>query len=216
MKKINIKLVSAIIVISVLTVITFFYACNKTENNDITSNQENKTDFFAKNLDGTCLKVEIYRDKKNNAQIVTKVVENKANIDLGLYIPKNLNIKPEQSKDNDSVVIIIPSDAIYWLVPLDNQTPIKFDPINSTKESSGSGYVRPECECFEGTSLSNSCCEAKMTDKGYMCFKKNDTCGCTTCKIKVTARSGTIETTIFGSCYLIKSNSITVNGVIYE
>ena len=215
MKKINIKLVSAIILISLFTVITFFYACNKTENNDITSNQENKTDFFAKNLDGTCLKVEIYRDKKNNAQIVTKVVENKANIDLGLYIPKNLNIKPEQSKDNDSLVIIIPSDAIYWLVPIDNQTPIKFDPINSTKVSSGSGTVRPQCECWEGTTLNDNCCEGRWTNLGYRCLIK-DGCGCTNCRIKVTARSGTIETTIFGSCYLIKSNTITVNGVIYE
>ncbi|PKP20766.1 MAG: hypothetical protein CVU04_03180 [Bacteroidetes bacterium HGW-Bacteroidetes-20] len=216
MKKINIKLVSVIIVISLFTVITFFYACNKDQNNNITSNPKAEIEFFAKKQDGTCLKVEVYRDKKNNAQISTKVDENKENIDFGLYIPESLNIKPEQSKDNDSLVIIIPSDAIYWLVPIDNQTPIKFDPINSTKVSSGSGTVRPQCECWEGTTLNDNCCEARWTDLGYICSKKNDTCGCTNCRIKVTARSGTIETTIFGSCYLIKSNTITVNGVIYE
>lgn len=221
MKKINIKLVSAIIVISVLTVLTFFYACNKAENNDITSTHENIPDFFAKNLDGTCLKVEIYRDKKNNAQIVTKVVENKANIGLGLYIPENLNIKPEQTKDNDSLVIIIPSDAIYWLVPLDNQIPIKFDPNNSTKESSGSGSVSITCYCFEGTTLSNSCCEKRYIQGSsgnyyWGCQPKNNTCGCHICHHYVNARSGTNEYTLYGSSYLIKSNSITVNGIIYE
>lgn len=217
MKKINIKIIS-IIVIAVLTAVgSIFYACTKEQkSNPFDRTLKKELDFHAKITDGTCLNVIVYRDKDNNVQINTKKISPKSNIDLGLFIPVELNIKPEQTKDDDSVVIIIPSDAIYWLVPLDNQTPIKFDPINSTKESSGSGYVRPECECFEGTTLSNSCCELRWIGDGYMCSKKNETCGCTRCRIKVTARSGTIETTIFGSCYLIKSNTITLNGVIYE
>lgn len=218
MKKINIKIISIIIIVVLTAAVSIFYACTKEQNNQSVDNTLKKeSSFNAKILDGTCLNVDVYRDKDNNVQINTKKISPKSNIDLGLFIPVELNIKPEQQKENDSIIFIVPDDAIYWLVPFDNQTPIKFDPQNSTKETSGSGSIRPYCTCFEGTSLSNSCCVVRHTIPCcYKCFPENKTCGCDICNTIFQANSGNTEYTLNGSCYLVKSNTITINGNTYE
>ncbi len=216
MKKENLKLFTALFILVVTLIVggSIFYACNKEEKNDSSEKALTKeTEFVAKNYDGTCVQVNVYRDKNNNAQLVTKDVANDTNAAVSLRLSKAVKIDSPQQKDEGTLVIEIPNDAIYWLVPLDGHDPFKFEPVNNAKTGSG-GSVKIHCTCEEGTVLLNSLCKPELTPSGWQCLSRDSRC--TKCRTHTSGVTSISETTFVGSTYLVKSDSIVINGITYE
>lgn len=219
MKKNNIKLITAILIVALISLASIFYACNKDQIiNNSEENLKKETGFIATNKDGALIQVDVFKDKNNNFHFMTKNALAIKDDGFSVIVSNDIDFKPLQFKNGDTIVVNIPDDGIYWLVLFGNEAPLKFEPVNNGKESSGSsGTVRIYCTCYEGTSLSNSCCEVHLLNTGVKaCQPKNTTCGCTICQTNQTVTKGTTTTIIDGTSYLVKSNTITINGIIYE
>lgn len=203
--------------VAIIAGASIFYACNKDQNGDNLENKLKQEDeFIAMKNDGTLMQIDVFRDKNSNAHFVTKNVTNKKDDGLCLIISEELILKPRLTKNEDTIVIDIPNDAVYWLVPIANQEPIKFAPTNNAKES-GSGTITIYCTCSEGTTLSNSCCYLDGFGSAIKeCKPKNSTCGCDICRTNRVVFRNNTYTLIEEDSYLVKSNSVTVNGITYE
>ena len=219
MTKRNIKLFSVLLTVILVTSMSIFYACKKDEKDSDSEKKSTKeADFIAKNHDETCVHVGVFRDENNNAQFFIKEVANDPTIKIGLIIPDALNIKLQQTRDAVSLVYEIPNDGIYWLVPFDGNKPVKFEPIKGNGEKNvvgGGNYAKISCDCWEwivdGTPYS---CKLKGTD----CESGGS---CTWCRkftsAMIVSLNGDSTTTVFaGSTYIVKSESIEINGTIYE
>ncbi|PKP20621.1 MAG: hypothetical protein CVU04_03490 [Bacteroidetes bacterium HGW-Bacteroidetes-20] len=97
---------------------------------------------------------------------------------------------------------------------------MKFEPVNNNKETIGSsGTISVYCTCFEGVVLKNSDCEYRYNNAGVKeCQVKNSPCDCRVCQTNkgVSRESTNSYTIIEGDIYLVKSNTITINGITYE
>ncbi len=111
----------------------------------------------------------------------------------------------------------IPSDGVYWLVPLDGNKPVKFEPVNDEKARPGdSGRVDVICTCWEWLSECDSKkCKEEINPKDGKKECQPKDC-CKNCKASTGAITGSVEMTFLGSTYLIKSNTITVNEITYK
>lgn len=218
MKKNNIKLITALLIVSLISLACIFYACNKEQiikNSDETLKKE--TSFIVTNKDDALIQVDVFKDKNNNFHFMTKNALAVKDDGFSIIVSEDINFKPLQSKNGDTIVINIPDDAIYWVVLFGNEPPMKFEPLNNNKASSGT--VTVYCTCREGTTLKDSDCELRTLTTGVKeCQPKSSACCCTSCNtIRATYRSSTNSTTIIeGDLYLVKSNTITINGITYE
>jgi len=204
MKKI--KFFTALLAVALVACVTIFYACKK--DNEIVNNLNEETGFIAKNYDGTCVQVYVFRDENNNVKFVTKDVATDPNVGIRFIISDLLNIQPQQTRDTESEVYEIPNDAIYWLVPFDGNEPVKFEPIGNTKQGVG-GSVTLKCDCYESINGSFKC-----SPQQGICVKGN---GCTLCRsYSSVSLCNSSEIIFLGTTYLVQSDSITIDGVTYE
>jgi hypothetical protein len=219
MKKI--KLYTVLLTVALIAGVTMFYACKKEENNNSEKKLTKEASFVAKNYDETCVQVDVFRDENNNVQFVTKNVANDPKIAIGIKVSDVLNLEPLQTKDDEGLVIGIPNDAIYWLVPFDGSEPVKFEPIDNAKTDLGnSGTTKLKCDCWESScnNFTSRDCEVKTDKDGKQyCAPKANSC-CYWCVATTTAKnfSSEIETVFVGTTYLVKSEIIEINGKIYE
>ena len=151
---------------------------------------------------------------------MTKETDNYPNIELCFRVSDVLNIEPLQPKNEDDFIIVIPNDAIYWLIPLDGHDPVKFKPIENSKASGSGGSVTVTCDCWESTcnKFGSGPCEKRYySDNTIKCAPKTGEC-CTWCKTITTATTERDATPIIivGSSYLIQSDIITIDGITYE
>jgi len=217
MKKRNLKLVTALLAVALIASVSIFYACTKEEkDNNSDKSPKKEAEFVARNYDETCVKVEVFRDENNNAQFVITDVANDPKA-VGFKVSDMLNIKSMQKNDDEILVIEIPGDAIYWLVPLDGNEPVKFEPLNNAKNIGSSGSVTVKCDCSEWVMNSQSNkCEKEYTQNGYIC-KPIKNGSCLKCNVvKCVVVGGSSEFTIVGGTYLIQSDIITIDGITYE
>jgi len=220
MKGRNLKLFTAILAVVLVAGGIIFYACKK-ENSEKKLTKE--ADFVAKNYDGTCVQVDILRDENNNAQFVIKNVADDPKEKVAFMVSNAITIEPLPTKDAGGVVFEIPNDAIYWVVPFDGNEPFKFE----TLEDAGvekTGTVTATCKtCNEWYTNHPSCvgtaCKEETVSGKTSCAPANNSC-CTSygCRPRTVVKSvKTDDEVIFvGSVYLVKSNSITLNGITYE
>jgi hypothetical protein len=220
MKTRNLKLFTTLSVVALMvTGVCIFYACKKDgKENNSDKKLKKEAEFVAKNYEETCVQVEVFRDENDNAHFVTKMVANDPNEPISIIVSDALNLAYQQTKAEGELVIEIPNDAIYWLVPFDGYEPFKFAPIddNGAKNSVGggsSGTVSYSCICWEG-SLRDRDCKVKTDDKGKKYCQPEG--GCLKCQPSNPAKTASDTTYFPGSTYLIKSNSITLNGITYE
>ncbi|MCL2312062.1 MAG: hypothetical protein FWC41_06185 [Firmicutes bacterium] len=217
MNKLNIKLLTALLAVAIVAGVCIFYACKKEE----TLTKE--TEFVAKNYDGSCVQVNVLRDKNNNAHFITKSIKEDPKITLGLIISSTLKLEPRKAKNEEELVINIPNDAIYWFVPLDGTLPIKFEPIkNGAKadQGSSSGSSSITCTCMEwlvNCTGGERCEKRYYSDGKWRCAPASNSC-CTHCQTNIVARvySDSSEHILVGSVYLIQSDTITIDGITYE
>jgi hypothetical protein len=221
MKIRNLKLFTTLSVVAlIVTGVCIFYACKKDEKeNNSDKKLKKEAEFIAKNYEETCMQVEVFRDENGNAHFVSKMVANDPNEPISLMVSDRLNLAFQQTKEEGEFAIEIPNDAIYWLVPFDGYEPFKFAPIdNGTKNSVGggsSGTVQIDCVCMQGYDLRDRDCkiETNKTTGKSVCVAKGN---CTECNTICMVRTASGTTYFTGSTYLIKSNSITLNGITYE
>jgi len=229
MKKPNLKLLTVLFAVALIAGVTIFYACNKDEkDNNSVKKLTQETEFVAKNYGDACVQVNIFRDENNNAQFVIKDLDHVSEVLTGIRISKMLNIESRKTKNAEEFVIDIPNDAIYWLVPLDGNMPVKFEPINNIENAEVGGFVKVKCEC----SLKRPNCLGESVCRPPQYYKDKDgnlivncvpdialagNC-CLTCKAVIEADVTVSNTTliIVGSAYLIQSDTITINGITYE
>jgi len=207
MTKLNLKLLIAILAVALVAGAGIFYACNK----EPEKNLKKEAEFVAKINKETCVQVTIYRDAKNNAHFVTKKTANDSNIPIGIILPDELNIKPQNTKNGEGVIIEIPDDAIYWFVPLDGNEPEKVPP----------GHQTVTCTCTLGkpNCFENLNCKAKEVKDKYGTYILCITEGC--CKScgylnSISCSTSTSYSLRMGSSYIVQSNTVTVNGITYE
>jgi hypothetical protein len=215
MKKVNFKLFTALLAVLLVAGGIVFYACNKDDNN-----AKKETAFVAKNYGGACVQVTIFRDKNNNAQFVIKNVPTDTDAVQAFRVSATLNIEPLKTKDDGALVYEIPNDAIYWLVPLDDNEPVKFEPVNGAKtQGGGSSSVMLTCNCWEWPSDASNkdtkCESKKQPDGSEKCVPATGS-RCSWCPTFINANKGSTETILAGSAYLIQSNTVTINGITYE
>jgi len=216
MKKI--KFLTALLAVAIIAGVGIFYACKKEKDNNSEIKLKKETEFVAKNYDGSCVQVNVLRDKNNNAQFLIKNVTADSEITLGLLLSNALGLEARHAKNDEELVIDIPNDAIYWLVPLDGNKPIKFEPVINGATGGGSTSIRCSCEewlvdCNKG----NICEKRYYSDGKWRCAPSSSSC-CTDCRTHTVARvySNSSEFILVGSSYLIQSNTITIDGVTYE
>ena len=219
MKKIrNFAILLAVVLVAGVSI---FYACTKENNvvNDAVKNLKKEAEFVARNLDGTCAQVTVFRDENDNARFVTKQVANDPEAIVSFMISDAMKLEPQQSKNDDELVFMIPNDAIYWLVPIEGYEPVKFEPVKDTKTVYGPSSTSISCSCWECTGcavLNDSHCEKKQTDKGWTCEPKAGG-NCVDCRTRVISTNATATAVVMvGSFYLVQSNSITLNGITYN
>jgi len=226
MKKLSLKLATALLAVVLVASVSIFYACEKKEkDNNSEGNLKKEAEFVAKIHEEMWVQVNVYRDENNNAHITTKEVAADPEIPIGIIIPEALNIEPSQAKNDDGDIMIeIPNDAIYWVVPLDGNEPIKFEPVNGAKDKPG-GNLKVSCKC---TKIKNDCTGESSCGAPYIspngklvsCLDALQGC-CQICAISTSASGGSIgggsySSVIPGSSYLVQSNTITINGTTYE
>jgi len=212
MKKLNLKLFTALLAVALVASMSIFYACEKEEKDNNSKNSKVEAKFVAKNYDGSCVQVTVFRDGNGNAQFVIEDVAADLEIAIGFTICATLDLEPRQAKNGESFVTEIPNDAIYWVVPLDGNEPLKIEPI-ITKAAVGIGIAATstlKCDCYEW--------DGGGTGK---CKPENGVCKrldrCTRCRAYNSVHFSTgEETTFVGSTYLVKSDVITINGILYE
>jgi len=222
MKKINLKLLTAILAVTLIAGVSIFYACKKGEDNNSETKLKKETEFVARINKETCVQVIVYRDEKHNVHLTTTKVSNDLDIPIGVILSETLNTEPQNAKDDEeSIVIEIPNDAIYWLVPLDGNEPIKFEPINNGAKDVPGGSVKVSCTCSQGkpncfnTGLNCPMPEKRQDKYGiyYHCPSPDaNTSCCQTCIIKSLYGSAVV----MGSSYIVQSDNVTINGIIYE
>jgi len=220
MKRIRILTISLVVVL--VAGASIFYACEKDERSkNIVNNLKKEMEFVAKNSDGTCVQVEVFRDENNNAVFVTKNVPSDPEVAVALIISDALKIEPQQTKNDEELVFEIPNDAIYWLVSLEGYEPIKFAPVVSdAKTNYGPTSASINCVCWEskpGKALPpNSHCEKEnQKDKGWFCKPKKDG-NCGECYTIVIAKTASTTTAMLGSVVLVQSPTVTVNSITYR
>jgi hypothetical protein len=206
MKKINFKLLTALLAVVLVAGVGIFYACKKEEN------LKKEAEFVAKINKETCVHVTIYRDKENNAHFVTKKTANDPNVPTGIIIPNEINTTPLNAKNGEEEIIIeLSDDAIHWLVPLDGNEPEK-----------ASDKPKVSCSCKEGkpNCFENLHCHAQERQDKYgkyvVCVPSVGCCKTCESKLSVAGSTSTGYTLIMGSIYIVQSNTITVNGITYE
>ena len=224
MKKIrNFAILLAVVLVAGVTI---FYACTKENDvvNDAVNNLKKEAQFVAKIHEKMCVQVDVFRDEENNVHITTQKVATDPTIPIGIIVPDALKIEPQQAKNDDGIMIEIPNDAIYWLVPLDGNEPVKFEPVVSDAKVSN-GDLKASCTCTQGKT---NClhlgltCPPPMTysDKygtWYTCPAPNGNVSCCqTCVLKYSVGLSSASSLIMTSSYIVQSNSITVNGLFYQ
>jgi hypothetical protein len=215
MKKRNLKLFTAIIAVALVAGGIIFYACKKEEN------LTKEASFVAKNYDGSCVQVDIFRDEHNNARFVTKNVDKDTNLSVFFIVSDALDIAPYRTKDDASYVFCTPNDAIYWLVPLDGNEPIKFESLTEGAKVPQGNCASVTCTgCDEWTtncSGNQKCNKVHYSTGKCGCEPATGSC-CTRwgCQYQVKVETSEGIVTLVGSTYLIQSNTITINGITYE
>ena len=225
----QIRLFAIILATALVAGVAIFYACTKDKEetvNNIADNLKKEGQFVVKNYDGSCVQVDVFRDEDNNAQFVTKEVPSDPNVGIVSIIPISLSLKlkSQQSKDGGGVVYEIPNDAIYWLVPLDGNKPVKFEPSKDAKTSNVSTYSDLcRCDwCEDCASLSDydKSCETQVPvngDPNHLTRGcKTEAGKCKKCAKKCTATTATATTVFVGSCYLVQSTTVTINSITYR
>jgi hypothetical protein len=151
MKKLNLKLSAALLTVVLLATAAYiFYACKKDGNSNSDKNLKKETEFVAKIHEKMCVQVNVFRDENDNVHITTKEVGIDPTKSIAVIVPEALSMESQLSKNDESIVIEIPNDAVYWLVPLDGNEPVKFEPVNDTKSASGSsGSITVYCVCTQ-------------------------------------------------------------------
>jgi hypothetical protein len=232
MKKLIITLSITVILIASAVV---FYSCEKEEKDtNSEKNLQTETEFVAKIDREMCVNVQVFRDENGNVQIATQNTTNVPELAMGVIVPKTVKVTSLPTKDNSGTEIEIPNDAIYWLVPLDGNEPVKFEP--NEEKAVGRNIIAIDCICKECQNLAEAGLQAKYdyqctpvahdTQGGIVitCDKTSTDLGCKTCTIKQiiiakdndTPKSDENLIYLIGSCYLVNSNSITINGITYE
>ena len=224
MKKI--KLIAVLLAVVLAAGMGIFSACTK-DNQNMVNNLTKETGFVARINKSMCVQVDISRDKNNNVHIITERVADDPELPTMAIIAETLKLAPQQSKDNECIEIEIPNDAIYWLVPLDGNEPIKFEPVVSDAKSGFGAVVTYSCTCTEGkpNCLYNIYCPAPVKKESpygsyLVCLPGSESC-CKTCNLITSVPLGggpasIAESFITGSSYIVKSDTIVVNGVTYE
>ena len=215
----NLKLFAAALAVVLIAGVCIFYACTKDKN--ILTNLTPEAEFAAKIHKDMCVQVNVYRDKNNDVHITTTQIETDPEMSCGFIIPKTLNIEPQQTKEDDGIVIEIPDDAIYWLVPLDGNEPIKFELVKGAKV--GANTVTAKCTCC----LRRQNCTGALTCRDPRvrqgpngtiiidCLPTASGC-CADCNVVLKAGADSKGGFLLGSSYLVQSNSITMNGITYQ
>lgn len=219
MQKTNIKLLTAIMAVALITIAGIFHACNK---EDVVNtfqyvaekSLKKEKEFVTKNYDGTCVRVSLCRDANDNAQFTIENVDHDPEQTIGLMVSEELDLKT--LTEDGKYTLEIPNDGIYWLVPLDGNKPVKFDPVNDEKARPGdSGRVDLLCPCWEWSSdCGLTTCDVKISEEGKRYCVARDCCK--DCKSRTNVLKGSIEMIFIGSTYLVKSNTIVVNGITYK
>lgn len=207
MKKINQKILIALLAVVLVAGASIFYACKKEKGNNSDKNLNKETEFVARIHEKLCVQVDVFRDEHNNVHIMTKETDNDPKVTMGIIIPNAINIKHQNAKNGEENAIIeIPDDAIHWFVSLDGNEPVKVP----------SGGIKIYCTCTEGkpncfeTGL--TCPPPVISGSGFntvISCPHSQSC-CKTC----TQKTG--NTVVVGSTYLVRSDAITVNGITYE
>ena len=216
----NIKLFTAILAVLLVAGATIFYACDKDNSvSNIDNNLTKEASFVAKNYDDMCVQVTIYRDEDGNAHFATKDIANDPEVAVRCIVPDVLNIVSQKRKSDGKLVMEIPTNGTYWLVPLDGHEPVKFEPAKDAKLLS-TGTITYYCTCNEGNGgVKDSDCKVEKTQSKVECVVKPEATICTKCHLHTTCSvmSGSLSTvTLVGSSYLVQSNFISVNGLRYE
>ncbi|MCL2435598.1 MAG: hypothetical protein FWD09_05615 [Lentimicrobiaceae bacterium] len=222
MKKLNVKLFTALLAVALVASASIFYACKKENDNNSDKSLKKEAEFVARIHENLCVQVDVFRDEHNNVHIMTKETDNDPEIITGMIIPNAINIKPQNAKNEEEEVFIeIPNDAIHWLVLLDGNEPEKVP-------TGGTGpYMKVFCGCSKGkpncfhTGL--NCKKPVESGSGFnyriYCPAPDAYSCCQTCVLKysISAETGGSGTSMaMGSIYIVQSNTITINGITYE
>ena len=209
----KIKLITAILAVVLVASGIIFYACKKEKDNNSDKNLKKEAEFVARIHEKLCVQVDVFRDGHDNVHIMTKETDNDPEVKTGIIIPNAINIQPQNAKNEEEEVIVeIPDDAIYWVVPLDGNEPENFKTGGTLTGSCTCQQGRPNC--FNMGLSCPSPVERKDKYGTYLhCPSPNasNSC-CQTCVIQ----NSTPKSVIMGSTYIVQSNTITVNGITYE
>jgi hypothetical protein len=218
MKKINLKLFTALLAVVLVAGASIFYACKKEKDNNSDKNLTKEAEFIARIHEKLCVQVDVFRDEHNNVHIMTKETDNAPEVRTGIIIPNTMNIKPQNAKNKEEDVgIEIPNDAIHWVVPLDGNDPEK------VPSGGGSTQLKGTCNCTEGSGCWDkplSCPPPKTKTDQYgtwlYCPSPSATLSCCNiCELKLVS-VGAANYVAMGSILIVQSNTITVNGITYE
>jgi hypothetical protein len=229
LKKINLQLFAILfLAIALIVGIGIFYACTKDKN--IVKNLQKETEFIAKINNNECVNVQVFRDENDNVQIATTSIVAVSEVPIGVTVPEVLSATLKQAKSSDnSIEFDVPNNGIYWLVPLDGTTPIKFEPVKQVKTSkiavASQGQIKVICKCIS----SRSGCSGESKCKDPQTLKNSDgsmtiicnpilTSCCVECKPETTVVTSSLNSTyiVSSSSYFVQSNIISVNGITYQ
>lgn len=219
MIKRNVKLSTALVLLIVGA--ASFYACQKETStvDDILNNLTKEAEFVSRIHEKLCVHVDVFRDENNNVHIMTKETDNTPEVRMNIIIPNTLNVNYQTAKNGDEEVFIeLPDDAIHWLVPLDGNEPIKIEPDASDAKQSIGGGLTGSCSCTQGkpNCWVDLTCPAPVTHTDaygtYLSCPAPTGC-CQNCNLKASNAKNTLS---MGSSYIVQSNTITINGIVYE